>query len=64
MDVELRKSICDFFDANDFAEYIGVTTDDLIENFPDHVEDSLDDLKELMGLRKDDVIEDNEEEEE
>lgn len=48
MDEELRKAICDYFDAGDFAEYIGVTVDDLINAFPDEVEDALDEIKELM----------------
>ena len=48
MDDMLRRAICDYFEAGDFAEYIGVTVDDLIEAFPDEVEDALDELKELM----------------
>lgn len=48
MDEMLRRAICDYFEAGDFAEYIGVTVDDLIEAFPDEVDDALDDLKELM----------------
>jgi hypothetical protein len=48
MDEMLRRAICDYFEAGDFAEYIGVTVDDLIEAFPDEVEDALDEIKELM----------------
>lgn len=48
MDDMLRRAICDYFDVGDFAEYIGVTVDDLIEAFPDEVDDALEDLKELM----------------
>lgn len=48
MDDMLRRAICDYFEAGDFAEYIGVTVDDLINAFPDEVEDALDELKELM----------------
>jgi hypothetical protein len=48
MDEMLRRAICDYFEAGDFAEYIGVTVDDLIEAFPDEVDDALDELKELM----------------
>lgn len=44
----LRSAICDYFEAGDFASYIGVTVDDLITAFPDEVEDALDDIKELM----------------
>lgn len=48
MDEMLRKAICDYFEAGDFAEYIGVTVDDLITAFPDEVEDALEEIKELM----------------
>jgi hypothetical protein len=48
MDEMLRRAICDYFEAGDFAEYIGVTVDDLIEAFPDEVDDALEDIKELM----------------
>jgi hypothetical protein len=49
MDEMLRRAICDYFEAGDFAEYIGVTVDDLINAFPDEVDDVLDDIKEIMG---------------
>jgi hypothetical protein len=48
MDEMLRRAICDYFEAGDFAEYIGVTVDDLINAFPDEVDDALDEIKELM----------------
>jgi hypothetical protein len=48
MDDMLRRAICDYFEAGDFAEYIGITVDDMIEAFPDEVDDALDDLKEIM----------------
>lgn len=54
---ELRKAIADYFDAGDFAEFIGVTTEELIDAFPDKVEEVLDDIKELMGLNSE--VEDN-----
>lgn len=48
MDDMLRRAICDYFEAGDFAEYIGLSVDDLITAFPDEVEDALEDIKELM----------------
>lgn len=48
MDEMLRRAISDYFEVGDFAEYIGVTVDDLIEAFPDEVDDALDEIKELM----------------
>ncbi len=53
MDEELRKAIADYFDAGDFAEFIGVNTLDLINAFPEEVEDALEDLLEIMGQGSD-----------
>ena len=47
---ELRKAIADYFDAGDFAEFIGVTTEDLINAFPEEVDEHIEDILELMGL--------------
>jgi len=48
MDEMLKAAICDYFEAGDFATYIGITVEDMIEAFSDEVEDALNDLKELM----------------
>lgn len=48
LDEMLRAAICDYFEAGDFASYIGVTVDDIITAFPDEVDDALDEIKELM----------------
>lgn len=53
MNDELRKAIADYFDAGDFAEFIGIDTMDLINAFPEEVEDVLDDILELMGADDD-----------
>ena len=58
MDDMLRRAICDYFDAGVFAEYIGITVDDLIEAFPDEVDDALEEIKELMNYVD---VEDNDE---
>lgn len=48
MDEMLRAALSDYFDPGEFSLYIGVTVDDLIEAFPDEVDEALDELKELM----------------
>jgi hypothetical protein len=48
MDEMFRAALADYFDPGEFALYIGVTVDDLIEAFPDEVDEALDELKELM----------------
>jgi hypothetical protein len=49
MDEMLSESLADYFDPDEFARLIGITTKDLIENFPDEVDMALEDLKEIMG---------------
>ena len=49
MNEELCKALEDYFEVGEFAEMIGITVTDLIEMFPDEVEDALDDLKEIIG---------------
>ena len=51
MDEELRKAIADYFDPGNLVEFLGLTTDQILEEFNDEVEDALEDIKELMGLR-------------
>lgn len=51
---EEKARLADYFDAGGFAELIGVTTEDLIEAFEERVEEALEDLEELMGIRRDD----------
>lgn len=51
IDLELRKAIADYFDAGDFAEFIGVSTMDMINAFPEEVEEVIDDICEIMGLQ-------------
>jgi hypothetical protein len=59
MDEMLRRAISDYFSANDFAEYIGVTVDDLIEAFPDEVDGALAEIKELMEWEDAEDTDDN-----
>lgn len=51
MDEELRKAIDDYFDVGEFAEFIGIKTRDIIDNFPDEVDDALDDIKDMMQFK-------------
>lgn len=50
MDEELSKIIIDYFDPGDFAEFIGITTAQLLEEFPDEVEDAIDEIKEIIQI--------------
>ena len=64
MDEELRKALADFFDVGEFAELIDVKVTDLITAFPDEVEEALEGLIDLAGLRGANIAEDDYSEEE
>lgn len=49
MNEELCKALEDFFEVGEFAEMLGITVTDLVEMFPDEVEEALPDLCELIG---------------
>ena len=53
MDEETKNRIADFFDAGELAEYLGITARDIIDAFPEEVEDVLDDIEELMEYHHD-----------
>lgn len=48
MTEELRKAIADYFDPCDFAEYIGLTVEEMIDTFEDKVDEALPELLEIM----------------
>jgi hypothetical protein len=47
---ELKKKLADYFESWELAEYLKLSSAELIEAFEDEVEDKLEGLKELMGL--------------
>ena len=59
MDDELRKMIDYYFDASDLVEFLGLSAIDIVDNFPKEIEDALDDIKDMIGLREEDGEEDD-----
>lgn len=53
MDEETKNRIADYFDAGNLAEYLGISSREIIEAFPDEVEDALEDIEELMQVKRD-----------
>ena len=51
MDEETKERIADFFDAWDLVAFLQVSTKDIIEAFPEEIEDALEDIEDLMDLR-------------
>lgn len=52
MDEETKNRIADFFDAGELAEYLGITTRQIIDAFPDELEEALDEIEELMEFHR------------
>lgn len=50
MDEELKNKISDYFESWELAEYLSISTLDLIEAFEDAVDDRLEDILELLGI--------------
>lgn len=51
MDRDTKARIEDFFTAAELAEYLQLPVGDLIERFEDEIEEALEDIDELMGVR-------------
>lgn len=52
MDEELRKEIIDYFDASELVELLGLTTQQIVEEFTDEIEDAQDDLADIMQVSR------------
>lgn len=54
MTEELRKALADYFEPCDFAEYLGLTVEDMINVHEDKVDEALPDLLEIMEYELED----------
>lgn len=52
MNEELRKAIADYFDPGEFAEFIGVTVEQILDRFEQETEDCLPEILELMNYEQ------------
>lgn len=50
MDKEKKAMIADYFTAAELVEYLGVTSEYIVELFEEEIEEVLDDIDELMGV--------------
>lgn len=50
MDEELRKQIMDYFDAWDLVEFLQLSTEDIVNAFPDEILENIEDIEELMTI--------------
>jgi len=51
MDAETRKRIEDFFEGFELVEFLQISVSDVCEAFEDEIEEYLDEIEELMGVR-------------
>lgn len=52
MDEETKKRIADYFDAWDLVEFLRLPTEKIVEAFEEDIEEALDDIEELMEVRR------------
>lgn len=50
MEREFRERLIDFFDPWDLVEFLGLSTEDIVNNFEDEITDCADDLEEFMEI--------------
>lgn len=51
IDVETKRRIADYFEGFELVEYLQIPIDVVIEEFEDEIEEALDDIEELMGVK-------------
>lgn len=51
MDKETKERLADYFDPWDLVEYLGISTEEIIEAFEEEIEPRLDAIEELMEFR-------------
>ena len=52
MDTETRKRIEDFFEGFELVEFLQLSVSEVIDMFEDEVEEHLDEIEELIGVRE------------
>lgn len=52
LDKETRERIADYFDAADLVDFLRIPTEDIVDAFEVEIEDNLDDIEEMIGLRR------------
>lgn len=50
MDEQTKNRIADYFDSWELVEYLGLTTEEIVEAFEDTIGDRLSAIEELMGV--------------
>jgi hypothetical protein len=48
---EQKDRLIDFFEGFELVEYLQLKTEDIIDRFEDEIDEAIDDIEELMGVR-------------
>lgn len=54
MDKDTKERIADFFEGFELVEFLQLSATEIVERFEDEIIEALDDIEELMGVRRDD----------
>lgn len=54
LDKETRGRIADYFDAADLVDFLQLKTEDVIDAFEIEIEEALDDIEDMIGIRRED----------
>jgi hypothetical protein len=52
VDTETRKRIEDYFEAPDLVDFLQIPVSEIIDAFEIEIEEALDEVEELMGVRE------------
>jgi hypothetical protein len=59
VDRETKLRIEDFFEGFELVEFLRLPVEEIIERFEDEIEEALDEIEELMGVRERNAEEEN-----
>jgi hypothetical protein len=51
MDKETKERLTDYFDSWELCEYLRIPMDAFLEQFESEIEEALEDIEELMGVK-------------
>lgn len=52
MDADTRKRLEDFFEGFELVEYLQISISDVVDAFEDLIEENIEDVEELLGVRE------------
>jgi hypothetical protein len=50
---EVKDRIADFFEASELVDFLRISVEDVIEAFEEDIEEAIDDIEDMMGVKHD-----------